>query len=149
MATMNFNMAMTRADGAFQLSGMTPGNYVLVVSPRNAADPASEFGQHRVTVGNDSIDNVLIVTSRGAVLLGAITTDEGTPLPVRPAQVTSSRDRRISACPPSARRCHRRSTMTGRSKSRGLDDRRIVGAGVMESPDWTLKAVLSQRHRRH
>lgn len=141
MATMNFNMAMTRGDGDFQLSGMTPGNYVLVVSPRNSADPASEFAQHRVTVGNDSIENVLIVTSRGAVMLGAITTDEGTPLPVRPTQVNvfaRPADFGVPAFGPSmAPKVNDDWTF----EVSGLDDRRIVGAAVMESPDWTMKAV--------
>ena len=141
MAFMFFNGAMTRGDGAFQISGMTPGNYVLSVSPRNPADPSSEFAQHRLTVGNDSIDNVLIVTGRGAVLQGTITTDEGTAPPVKPAQVSIF-----------ARTADPMGTTFGPMmppkvnddwtfELTGLSDARIISAGLMESPDWTLKAI--------
>ena len=87
MAMMMFNSAMTAADGAFEVSGMTPGNYILQVFPRSFDGRMSEFGRLRVTVGDDNLENVVVVMSRGAVLQGTITTDEGTPLPVAPQQV--------------------------------------------------------------
>ncbi len=66
---------------------MTPGNYIVQVFPRSFDGRVSEFGRQRVTVGDGNLENVVVVMSRGAVLHGTITTDEGTPLPVTPQQV--------------------------------------------------------------
>ena len=53
MAMMMFNNAMTAADGAFEVSGMTPGNYIVQVFPRSFDGRVSEFGRQRVTVGDE------------------------------------------------------------------------------------------------
>jgi hypothetical protein len=142
MGMMVFNGALTRGDGGFQLGGMTPGNYVLQVSPRNAADGISEFGRLRVTVGNDNVDNIFVVTSRGAVLSGTITTDDGTSLPARPDQVN------IFARPTDPEM--QLGPMNGSPKVNGdwtfeipgLSDKRVLMASIMEAPDWSLKAVI-------
>ena len=142
MSMMMFSGGMTRGDGAFQIAGMTPGNYVLVVTPRNGPDPSSEFGQLRLTVGNESIDNVLIITGRGAVLQGVITTDEGVPLPVRPSQVSIFARPTDMGMPTFGPSMPPKVNDDWTFELQGLGDPRIIGGSVMDSPDWTLKAVL-------
>jgi hypothetical protein len=88
MAMTGFNNAMTRADGTFQMNGLSPGTYNIVARPRGMPGPDSEFGQARVTVGSDDVDNVLIVTGRGAIARGTVSTDENTAPPFRPQLVS-------------------------------------------------------------
>jgi hypothetical protein len=140
--TMTMNSAQTRGDGTFQVAGLAPGSYVLMTrSMTNPMDP--EIGQLRLTITNEDIDNVLIVTSRGAVARGTITTDDGTPLPLRPQQV------RLFAQPADPA-----DAMLGMGvgppimnedwtfEMSGLVDRRLLRASLAEPSGWFLKAVL-------
>jgi protocatechuate 3,4-dioxygenase beta subunit len=137
---MGMGGGMTRADGTFQINGVAPGAYNLTLRPRNMPDPTAEFGHVRVSVGNDNVDNILIVTSRGATARGTIVSDDGTALPVRPQQA------RIFARPvePEAM-----VVMGGEPKVNddwtfeitGLSEHRIIGASLADSQDWALKAV--------
>ena len=131
---------MTRADGTFQVNGVAPGVYNLTLRPRNMPDATAEFGNVRVSVGNDNVDNILIVASRGASARGTIVSDDGTPLPGRPQQA------RIFARPvePDAMMI-----MGGEPKVNddwtfeitGLSEPRVIGATLVDSQDWALKAV--------
>ena len=131
--------AQTRGDGTFQLLGVAPGSYILSVRPRSAA-PDAEFANARVTVGQDDLDNLTLTTSRGAVAYGVVTTDESTPPPVRPEQIS------ISTRPVDPDLM----MVGGTSKVNddftfeitGLSDTRFIMAGMGDSPDWTVKAVL-------
>ncbi len=134
-----FSGAMTRGDGSFQIGGLAAGTYDLSLRPRNAGDPNSEFGLMRLTVGADDIDNLLIVTSRGAIARGTITTDENMPPPVRPQQAN------IFAPPAEPDLM----VMGGSGRVNDdwsfeitdLSEERLLTANLAESPDWTLKAV--------
>lgn len=136
---MGFNNAMTRADGTFHVPGLAPGTYNVTVRPRGPS-ATSEFGQVRVTVGADDVDNVVIVTTRGAIARGVITTDESAPLPLR-AQLANVWARPVE---PDAM------VMGGDSRVNddwtfeltGLSEERLITASLAESPDWTLKSVL-------
>jgi hypothetical protein len=139
---MMFGMAngMTRGDGYFQITGLAAGTYDVSVRPRTMPDPNAEFGQVRVTVGADDIDNLLVVTSRGAVARGTITTDENTPPPVRPHQVM------ISARPAEpdlmAMGDQLKVNEDWTFEITGLSQPRLFTASIADSPDWTMKAVL-------
>jgi hypothetical protein len=138
---MTMTGAQTRGDGTFQVAGLAPGSYVLMT--RAMTNPTSpEVGQVRLTIANEDVDNVLIVTSRGAVARGTITTDDGTPLPLRPQQV------RLFAQPAdpgdvmlsmgTAPIVHEDWTF----EISGLVDRRLLRASLAEPGGWFLKAVL-------
>jgi hypothetical protein len=137
---MGMTNAMTRADGTFQLLGVTPGVYNLSLRPRGMPTADSEFANMRITVGSDNLDNVLLVTSRGAIARGIVTTDDGTPPPMRPEQVSLF-----------ARNAEPETMgMGGESKVHpdwtfeitGLSEARLLVGNVGEAPDWTVKAVL-------
>ena len=135
------NTTQARPDGTFQLLGVVPGTYDVSVRPRGMPGPDAEFGNMRITVGQGDLDNLLIVTARGAIARGVITTDEGTAPPLRPEQVN------VLA------RLAEPDTMTvsfGENKVNpdwtfeisGLSDSRRLTAGVMQDPEWTVKAVF-------
>lgn len=137
---MGMGGSMTRGDGTFQINGVAPGTYNLTLRPRNMPDPTAEFGNIRVAVGHDNVDNLLIVTSRGATARGTIVSDDGTALPLRPQQT------RVFARPaePDAMM-----EMGGEAKVNddwtfeisGLSEHRVISGGLMDSQEWALKAV--------
>lgn len=137
---MGMSTGMTRADGSFQILGVAPGSYTLQLRPRGMPTPDAEFASVRVTVGQDDLENVLVVTSRGGVATGVITTDEHTPPPVRPQQVS------LFARPVDPEVM----IMGGDSKVNddwtfeinGLSEPRLISASIAESTDWALKAIL-------
>jgi len=129
---------MTSPDGTFHLAGVVPGTYVMMLQRRNN-DPQAEFANLRITVGEGDVDNVMLVTSRGAIARGVIVTDEGSPLPVRPEQVN------VSSRPADPEMF----MQGGQGKVNpdwtfeltGLSDR-LVLAAFLQSAEWALKAIL-------
>ena len=138
---MGMNNAVTRADGTFQVPGVAAGTYTLSIRPRGMPTPDSEFATMRITVGSDNLANLLLVTSRGAIARGMVTTDEGTPPQMRPEQVSLF----ARMTEPDAMMM-----MPGEAKvlpdwtfeMTGLSESRLIGGGVAEEPDWGVKAVL-------
>jgi hypothetical protein len=141
MGPMGMSNAMTRADGTFQLLGVAPGTYNLSLRPRGMPTPDSEFANMRVTVGADNLDNVLLVTSRGAIARGIVTTDEGVPPPMRPEQLNLfARPAEPDAMmmTPGDHKVHPDWTF----EMTGLSEARLFTGGVSEAPDWGIKSVL-------
>lgn len=129
---------MTNPDGSFQLVGVVPGNYVLMLQRRNN-DPQSEFATLRITVGEGDIDNVLLVSSRGGIARGVIITDDGSPLPLRPEQANVvSRSADPEMFTPGAQG---KVNVDWSFELTGLSDRLMLAA-FLPSADWTLKAIL-------
>ena len=146
MMGMMMGGAMTRADGSFQLGGVSPGSYTVSVMPRNFTgfndQSNAEFGQARVTVGTDNVENVLIITSRGATLRGVIVTEDSTPMPVRPQQINVfARPLEPEMMMPMGGGGQGRVNEDWTFEMNGLAERRIIGAAVAESADWQVKAV--------
>jgi Carboxypeptidase regulatory-like domain len=138
---MGMSNTMTRADGTFQLLGVAPGTYNLSLRPRGMPTPDSEFANMRITVGADNLDNVLLVTSRGAIARGIVTTDEGTPPPMRPEQLSLfARPTEPEAMMMAAgdNKVHPDWTF----EMTGLSEARLLGGGIAQEPDWSVKAVL-------
>jgi hypothetical protein len=72
-----FNMrpgGRVRPDGTFTISNVTPGTYNLTVNtamgPGGGED--AEFASVRVTVGNEDLSGISLVTSKGATITGSI-----------------------------------------------------------------------------
>ncbi|HYE85672.1 MAG TPA: carboxypeptidase regulatory-like domain-containing protein [Vicinamibacterales bacterium] len=69
---------LVKPDGSFQVTGVTPGSYLVSVRPMNARDDTDiEVARAAVTVAGEDVDNLMLVGSRGAVVRGVVTTDEG------------------------------------------------------------------------
>jgi hypothetical protein len=144
MTTMN--NSMVAGDGTFQFANVAPGRYNLMLRPGGMAMTAtSEIAMMPVTVGNDDIDNLTVVSAPAAIARGVVMTDDGSAPPFRPDQV------RVSAGPaepmtmfvqPGQNRMNDDFTF----EMTGLFDRRIFrgAAGDLNNPDraWTVKAIL-------
>jgi hypothetical protein len=138
---MGMSNAMTRADGTFQLLGVAPGTYNLSLRPRGMPTADAEFANMRLTVGNDNLDNVLLVTARGAIARGIVTTDEGVPPPMRPEQISlfaRPAEPEAVMMQPGENKVNADWTF----EMTGLSESRLLGGGVSEAPDWSIKSVL-------
>jgi hypothetical protein len=138
---MGMSNAMTRADGTFQLLGVAPGTYNLTLRPRGMPAADAEFANLRLTVGADNLDNVLLVTARGAIARGIVTTDEGIPPPMRPEQISlfaRPAEPEVMMMQPGESKVNPDWTF----EMTGLSDARLLQGGVSEAPDWSIKSVL-------
>jgi carboxypeptidase family protein len=140
MGMTGFSNATTRADGTFQLNGLAPGTYNVVARPQGMPAAESEFGQARVTVGSEDVDNILIVTGRGAIARGIVTTDDNTAPPFRP-QLVSLFARPFEPDVMAVGGGEGRVTDDWTFEMTGLSDRRVLMVNVAESPDWMLKSI--------
>jgi protocatechuate 3,4-dioxygenase beta subunit len=132
--------AITGPDGTFQILGLAPGTYNIQLRGRGTPSPDSEFATIRVTVGTSDVDGILLTTSRGAIARGMITTDEGTPPPVLPEQI--SLFARQPEPEPMAILGESRVNADWTFEMSGLSDARLITANVAQNSDWALKAVL-------
>lgn len=140
MGMAGFSNAMTRADGTFQLNGLSPGTYNIVARPQEMPSADSEFGQARVTVGAEDVDNVMIVTGRGAIARGTVTTDDNAAPPFRPQLVSMfARPFEPDVMPVGGGDGKVNDDWT--FEISGLSDRRVMMVNIAESPDWALKSI--------
>jgi protocatechuate 3,4-dioxygenase beta subunit len=76
---------MVRPDGTFQLTGISPGNYQLVVQTNMGSGPNSADSREVATlplaVSAQDISDLRITTSKGITLSGHVTYEGGTPPP--------------------------------------------------------------------
>jgi hypothetical protein len=77
--------------GAFRITGVAPGRYMLQARTNLSRGPQavgdSEFARLDLTVGAQDLDNVVVVTASGAHVTGQIVSDDGQPPGVRPDQI--------------------------------------------------------------
>jgi hypothetical protein len=67
-----------RRDGSFTLSNVSPGSYTLVANaPPFGADATPETASMPLTVGNEDLGGLQLVTGRGATVSGRIVAAEG------------------------------------------------------------------------
>lgn len=128
-----------RQDGSFTLSNVSPGSYTLMANtPPFGADGMPERASMPITVGNEDLSGIQIVTGKGATLSGQIVAAEGSsgrlateglmvmaqPLRVQP--MMGSRPGRVNA--------------DGSFKMVGANGRVVIRP--MQLPaTWTLKSV--------
>ena len=148
MMMTSMNNTMVAGDGTFQFSNVAPGRYNLQVRPAGMSMTAtSEIAMVPVTVGNEDIDNLTVITAPGAIARGVVMIDDNSSSapPFRPDQV------RVTAMPTEPMAMF---VQPGQNKMNddftfeltGLFDRRAIraSAGDLSSPDsaWTVKALL-------
>ena len=65
-----------RPDGSFILSNVTPGTYTLMINtgmgPGGPGLEEPEFANMRLTVGNEDLSGINLVTSKGATVVGSV-----------------------------------------------------------------------------
>jgi hypothetical protein len=65
-------IGMVAADGKFMAAGVAPGDYTLEVRQVGRGGPSAEFASHPLEVGTADIENLRIVTDRGATISGRV-----------------------------------------------------------------------------
>jgi len=73
----------SRPDGTFTISNVSPGDYMLdaTTARGGAANAAPEVASMPLTVGGEDVNGIAVVTSKGATIRGAVSTDGGARLP--------------------------------------------------------------------
>ena len=69
------------ADGQFTIANVPPGSYTMIVAGRRGGSGDPERAAMPLTVGNDDISGLTIVTGRGSTVRGTIVTEGGARLP--------------------------------------------------------------------
>jgi hypothetical protein len=71
---MNRSGGRVRPDGSFTISNVTPGSYTLIVNTAMGMGGVEvpEFASTRLTVGNEDISGINLVTGKGAAVSGSI-----------------------------------------------------------------------------
>jgi protocatechuate 3,4-dioxygenase beta subunit len=136
------NNAMATPDGTFQLANVAPGRYTLTVRPTGQTGASDEFGMASVTVGSEDLNDLLITTSIGSAVRGAVITDDGSAPTFRADQV------QLFASP-----AEPMSFMTAGNNSAKMSDdftfeipsvfdRRIIRPMVPMTTGWYVKGVF-------
>jgi protocatechuate 3,4-dioxygenase beta subunit len=138
-ASMMSSGGRVRPDGSFTIANVTPGSYTLQIQAGMMGGPDQEFASTPITVGNEDLTGVHLVTSRGATVRGAVVAAEGTTgtIPSRGLQVFAQPRQfgPMMGMRPAAVDEDGTFTATGLSGTRLL---RVNGL----PPNWTQKAVL-------
>lgn len=131
---------MLGADGSFALPNVAPGRYHLVVRPAGLPGEGREFANMPLTVGDEDIDNLVVVTSAGATARGVIVSDDGS-LPAF----------RADAVQVVAGQLEPGVALAGNNMASvkddysfeitGLFERRTIRAVTTNAPGWYLKGV--------
>ncbi len=132
--------APVAGDGSFELPGLAPGNYTLVVRPQGRRSDGGLAGSTPITVAGGDLDNVSIALMSTAVATGRVEADTGVAGAFRASQV------RVSTVPaqPSSPQ------LGGNAQTGVADDFTFELRGVFEPSylrlnlptGWNLKAVL-------
>ena len=138
---MNMLNSMVAGDGTFQFANVAPGRYNIQVRPSGMPSANSEFASLKVTVGNDDLDNLTIMTSAGSTARGVVMTDDGLAPSFRPDQVSifpSPAEPGGMFVNPGQNRINDDYSF----ELTGLAERRMIRANAGQSIGWYLKAVL-------
>ncbi len=129
--------AMTAADGAFEFTGVTPGDYWLSAQGLNRLNGALEAGSVKLTVGSDDITGLALLMRRGATLRGTVVFDG--PRPNRPFPIeVAFADGRRGPFGTAAAGGFINPGPDGKFEVRGITGRVFFAS---QSPDWTVTSV--------
>lgn len=133
---MTRNGGRVRPNGSFTISNVSPGSYSLIV---NTGGPDSEGAVTSITVGNEDLSGISLVTNKGASITGTLVAAEGTvaKLPATGLQVMAQPMR----FEPMVGFSPGRVEADGTFRVTGLRGRRLFRIMNLP-PSWTLKAVL-------
>ena len=133
-----------RQDGTFTLTNVAPGSYTLTVASRafgrgrggNGADP--EIGSIPLTVVNEDLTGIHVVTTQGAALSGTVVAAQGssTPLPTSAIQITTQPVPFGRSPGGGTARVETNGTFT----LRGLLGRRVIRVTGLPQ-DWMLQSI--------
>jgi hypothetical protein len=139
---MNMSNAQVAGDGTFEFANVAPGRYNLNIRQSGMQNPNAEFAVMPITIGNDDIDNVMVVTHAGATARGVVTTDDGSAPTFRPDQVSvfpAMLEPQPMFIGPGSNRVNDDFTF----EVTNLFDRRVFrGTAGGPASGWYLKAVL-------
>jgi hypothetical protein len=126
-----------RPDGSFTITNVSPGSYTVLAN--SGGGPDAEGAVVSVTVGNDDLDGVNLVTSKGSTMAGAIVLAPGTA-----GKLTMSGIQVFPQAPrfePMFGMGPGRVESDGTFKVTGLRGRRLFRLMNLP-PTWSLKAVM-------
>ncbi|MFP5379726.1 MAG: carboxypeptidase regulatory-like domain-containing protein, partial [Vicinamibacteria bacterium] len=147
MAGANAGGAAIRGDGTFQVPGVAPGNYILLVRPGGgrggfgggfAGGGDGEFARLPLGVGSADMRDVLVATAPGAVARGIVTTDQGQPLPAAGRQMSVAAIGADPSMPTGGAQA--RVAEDGTFELRGLSESRLFRVGAPAG--WQVKQIL-------
>jgi hypothetical protein len=128
-----------RADGTFTVVNVSPGNYTLTVNAGGMAGPDAEGATASITVGNEDLTGINLVTSKGTTMTGTIVLAPGATgkLTMQGIQVfpQSPRFEPMFGMGPG------RVDSDGTFRVTGLRGRRLFRL-MNVPPTWSLKAVM-------
>jgi protocatechuate 3,4-dioxygenase beta subunit len=136
--------------GQFRLRNVPPGRYLAQVRTmmgggpggrgQARTDPANEFGRQDVTVGNEDLDGVVIVTAPGGRVTGLIASENGAVATLRPQQVSvNARVAEIDIGGPGGAGGNGRVNEDWTFEINGLFEARIFRVGLPQG--WNLKSI--------
>lgn len=130
--------ARVQPDGTFQIAGVAPGRYLLLVRPAGGpGGTGGEFARLTLAVTGGDVHDLFIATAPGAVVRGVVTTDLGQPLPLEGRGISVSAlgvDPSLGIGGTQAR-----VAADGTFELRGLSEERLIR--VSAPPGWYLKSV--------
>lgn len=133
-----------RPDGSFTVSNVTPGTYTLTVNTAMGMGPGSdeaEFATMRITVGNEDLSGINLMTHKGATVTGAVVAAEGSAGTLNTAGVTvMQQPARFGMMMGMAMRPGRVEA-DGTFRIAGVNGERLFRVNGLP-PNWMLKAVL-------
>jgi hypothetical protein len=133
-----------RPDGTFAVSNVTPGTYTLMVN--TAMGPGGpgedpEFATMRVTVGNEDLTGISLVTNKGATVSGSLVAAAGTSGHLSTAGVTVMHQSARFEMMMGMGMRPARVESDGTFRITGVQGQRLFRVNGLP-PTWTLKAVM-------
>ena len=136
--------AMISPDGTFQFSNVPPGRYTVQLRPGGMPTATSEMASMPLTVGNEDIDNLVVVSAPGAIARGLIMIDDSSSPSIRPDQINLNASPAEPGIMIFGPMLPPRINDDYTFELSGLFDRRIIrgSAGGGQASGWYLKAVM-------